>query len=244
VGVEGGADLVDLGAVDADGFVEDLGGDVELVGPVGHVGGDFGVDGVGVVRSLGVVFVGGVGFWFLGLLFVLYRIMFGHGGASCTGKKDVHGTAGDVLEGVWVVRRKAIPSLRLRVHSSLRQELYPTHDAKARHGWGTRVLRARRLLRVGRGLQVGCNLGDVLGGFVGVGGVLVGTGGVLVGLGGVLGCFFVVAGLVVLGCGVVGFGGFFVMMGCGLVSFVCHGGSPVTGLSGVGDARAGCVSLA
>ena len=123
-------------------------------------------------------------------------------------------------------------------------EWYPTHDAKARHGWGTRVLRARRLLRVGRGLQVGCNLGDVLGGFVGVGGVLVGTGGVLVGLGGVLGCFFVVAGLVVLGCGVVGFGGFFVMMGCGLVSFVCHGGSPVTGLSGVGDARAGCVSLA
>jgi hypothetical protein len=54
----------------------------------------------------------------------------------------------------------------------------------------------------------------------------------------------VVAGFVVLGCGVVGFGGFFVMMGGGAVGFVCHGGSPVTGLSGVGDARAGCVSLA
>ena len=84
VGVEGGADLFYLGAVDADGFVEDLGGDVELVGPVGHVGGDFGVDDVGVVGALGVVFVGGVGFYFLGLLLVLYRIVFGHRGASCT----------------------------------------------------------------------------------------------------------------------------------------------------------------
>ena len=70
VGVEGGADLVDLGAVDADGFVEDLGGDVELVGPIGHVGGDLGVDLFGVVGAGGVVFVGGVGRWFLGLLFV------------------------------------------------------------------------------------------------------------------------------------------------------------------------------
>jgi hypothetical protein len=87
-------------------------------------------------------------------------------------------------------------------------------------------------------------VGDFLGGFVSVGGVFVGLLGVLVGLGGVLGCFFVVAGFVVLGCGVVGFGGFFVMMGGGAVGFVCHGGSPVTGLSGVGDARAGCVSLA
>ena len=84
MGVEGGADLVDFGAVDADGFVEDLGGDVELVGPVGHVGGDLGVDLVEVVGSLGVVFVGGVGRGFLGLLFVLYGIMFGHRGASCT----------------------------------------------------------------------------------------------------------------------------------------------------------------
>ena len=96
MGVEGGADLFYLGAVDADGFVEDLGGDVELVGPVGHVGGDFGVDIVGVVGALGVVFVGGVGFGFFGLLFVLYGIVFGHGGASCTGKKDVRGRRGDV----------------------------------------------------------------------------------------------------------------------------------------------------
>jgi hypothetical protein len=43
------------------------------------------------------------------------------------------------------------------------------------------------------------------------------------------GRFFVVAGFVVLGCGVVGLGGFFVVGGCGAVGFVCHGGAPVTG---------------
>jgi len=93
---------------------------------------------------------------------------------------------------------------------------------------------------------------------VGLGGVLVGPLGMLVGVGGVLVGFFVVAGLVVIGGFVVGAGGFFVMMstpagnehppgtpmGGGAVGFVCHGVSPVTGLSGVGDARAGCVSLA
>ena len=40
---DGGADFVDVGAVDADGFVEDLAGDVEFLGPVGDVGGGFGV---------------------------------------------------------------------------------------------------------------------------------------------------------------------------------------------------------
>jgi len=80
VGVEGGSDLVDLGSVNADGFVEDLGGDAELVGPVGHVGGDLGVDLVRVVRSLGVLFVGGVWFVCFGCFVVL-----GHGWASCTG---------------------------------------------------------------------------------------------------------------------------------------------------------------
>lgn len=40
---------------------------------------------------------------------------------------------------------------------------------------------------------------------------------------GVLVRLFVVAGLVVVGSGVVGFGGFFVMMGGGAVGFVCHG---------------------
>jgi hypothetical protein len=53
-------------------------------------------------------------------------------------------------------------------------------------------------------------------------GVLVGFLGVLVGLDGVLVGCFVVAGLVVVGSFVVGFGGFFVM-GCGgAVCFVCH----------------------
>jgi hypothetical protein len=77
--VEGGADSFDLGAVDADGLVEDLGGDSKLMGPVGHVGGDLGVDDMGVVGSLGMLFVGGVGLGFLGLLFVLGYIVFGHG---------------------------------------------------------------------------------------------------------------------------------------------------------------------
>ena len=57
---QGGADFVDVGAVGADGFVEDLAGDVELFGPVGDVGGDFGVDLFGVAGALGVVFVDGV----------------------------------------------------------------------------------------------------------------------------------------------------------------------------------------
>src|ERR1017187_4684088 len=57
---EGGADFVDVGAVGADGFVQDLAGDVELFGPVGDVGGDFGVDLFGIAGAFGVVFVGGV----------------------------------------------------------------------------------------------------------------------------------------------------------------------------------------
>ena len=49
--VEGGADLVDVGSVDADGFVELFAGDVELFGPVGDVGCHFGVDLFGVVGT-------------------------------------------------------------------------------------------------------------------------------------------------------------------------------------------------
>ena len=52
--VERGADLVDVGAVGADGFVELLAGDLELRGPVGDVGGHFGVDLLGVVGALDV----------------------------------------------------------------------------------------------------------------------------------------------------------------------------------------------
>jgi len=57
---EGGANLVDVGAVGADGFMQGLAGDVELFGPVGDVGGDFGVDLFRVAGALGVVFVEGV----------------------------------------------------------------------------------------------------------------------------------------------------------------------------------------
>jgi hypothetical protein len=61
-GVEGGADLLDVSAVGADGFVELVAGDVELFGPEGDVGGHFGVDLFGIVGALGVFFVKGVGF--------------------------------------------------------------------------------------------------------------------------------------------------------------------------------------
>ena len=51
VGMEGRADFIDVGTVGADGFVELLAGDTELVGPVGDVGCHFGVDLFGVVRA-------------------------------------------------------------------------------------------------------------------------------------------------------------------------------------------------
>ena len=41
---EGGSEFDDVGAVGADGLVEEVSGDVELPGPKGDVGGDFGVD--------------------------------------------------------------------------------------------------------------------------------------------------------------------------------------------------------
>jgi hypothetical protein len=73
--LEGGADLFDVGAVGADGFVELVAGDAELLGPIGDVGGLFGVDLFGVVRALGgVVLVESVGF--VGFRCV---VMFGHG---------------------------------------------------------------------------------------------------------------------------------------------------------------------
>jgi len=52
--VEGGADLFDVGAVDADGFVELFACDVELFGPVGDVGCHFGVDLFGIVWGFDV----------------------------------------------------------------------------------------------------------------------------------------------------------------------------------------------
>ena len=46
------ADLDDMGAVGADGLVEEVAGDVELPRPIRDVGGDFGVDGVGIGGNL------------------------------------------------------------------------------------------------------------------------------------------------------------------------------------------------
>jgi hypothetical protein len=72
VGVEGGADLVDVGAVTADELVELVACDAERFGPVGDVGSHFGVDLLGVVRALGgVVFFEGVGFVDFGIVAVL-----------------------------------------------------------------------------------------------------------------------------------------------------------------------------
>ena len=51
-----------MDVVGADGFVELVAGDVEFFGPVGDVVGHFGVDLFGIVRALGVPFVGFVGF--------------------------------------------------------------------------------------------------------------------------------------------------------------------------------------
>lgn len=69
--MKGGAEFVYVGAVAADGLMEGLAGDAELLGPIGDVGGELGVHDLGVVRSLGgSVFVLGVGGVFFGSLLV------------------------------------------------------------------------------------------------------------------------------------------------------------------------------
>lgn len=71
--LEGGVELCDVGAVGADGFVQLVAGDAELFGPVGDVGGHLGVDLFGIVRTLGLFFVDGVGFMGFGCV-----VMLGH----------------------------------------------------------------------------------------------------------------------------------------------------------------------
>ena len=73
---EGGAELVGVCAVGADGLVQRVAGDVELLGPVGDVGGHLGIDLPGVVGALGgVVLVLGVELVCLGCV-----VVFGHSG--------------------------------------------------------------------------------------------------------------------------------------------------------------------
>ncbi len=60
--VKGGADLFDVGSMAAYGFVELAAGDAKLFRPVGDIGGHFGVDLFGIVRTFGVLFVEGVRF--------------------------------------------------------------------------------------------------------------------------------------------------------------------------------------
>jgi hypothetical protein len=54
VGVEGEAELVDVGPVGLDGAVELLAGDLELGGPIGDVGGHLRVNFLGVMRACDV----------------------------------------------------------------------------------------------------------------------------------------------------------------------------------------------
>ena len=49
---ESGADLRDLGSVDADGLVKGIAGDTEFLAPVLDVGGDLGVDLVGIAGAV------------------------------------------------------------------------------------------------------------------------------------------------------------------------------------------------
>jgi len=91
VGVgDGGAYLVDVGAVDADDLVEGGAGDAELVGPVGDVGRHVGVDLGGIVRGEVRLDMLGVGLAELGLLDFLVLVGAGgigmrHGGSLCRG---------------------------------------------------------------------------------------------------------------------------------------------------------------
>jgi hypothetical protein len=78
VRVEGGANLVDVGAVTADELVELVACDAERCGPVGDVGRHFRVDLLEVVRAIGgVVFFEGVSFVDFAIVAVL-----GHEGTS------------------------------------------------------------------------------------------------------------------------------------------------------------------
>ena len=82
--MEGGAHLVDMRAVGADGLVKLVAGDAELFGPVSDVGGELGVDDLGVMRAFGSdVFVTGVRRVLFGGLFVLvFGIVMGQGASS------------------------------------------------------------------------------------------------------------------------------------------------------------------
>jgi hypothetical protein len=72
MGVDGSADLVDVGAVTTDKLMELVARYAELFGPVGDIGRHFGVDLLGVMRSLGgVVFFDDVGLVDFGIVAVL-----------------------------------------------------------------------------------------------------------------------------------------------------------------------------
>ena len=72
--MERGTDFVDVGAVGADGVVEDFTGDTKLFGPVRNIRGELGVDDFGVVRAGGVLLVWSV----RGVFFRSLAVIFGH----------------------------------------------------------------------------------------------------------------------------------------------------------------------
>lgn len=69
--MEGGADFFDVGSMRADGFVELIAGDAELLRPVGDVRRHLGVDVFAVVGAFCVFFVESVGFVGFGSVVVL-----------------------------------------------------------------------------------------------------------------------------------------------------------------------------
>ena len=105
---EGGAELDDVGAVGADGLVEDVAGDVELLGPEGDVGGDLGVDlgvaGGDLVAVLGFgLFDGGGGNDVRhAILFPVLVSWMRMGVGGCTGGRDLfcrRGGGGEPADG-------------------------------------------------------------------------------------------------------------------------------------------------
>jgi hypothetical protein len=123
---EGGADLFDVGAVGADGFVELVACDAKFLRPVGDVRRHFWVDVFGVVRALGgVVLMGGVGFVGFGCV-----VMFGDVGSSFRGflvkwmRIGVVGMAGRRCG------RRQFSRSGCAFHSGLRQSgAHSSHDA-------------------------------------------------------------------------------------------------------------------
>ncbi len=74
--MECGTDLVDMRAMAADGLVQRVAGNPELLGPVRDIRGQLGVDHLGIVGSLGVFFLDGVRGVLFGFVVVFGQVIF------------------------------------------------------------------------------------------------------------------------------------------------------------------------